>query len=165
VCYDLHTSVRAVRGAHTAHTFRHEKERSEQNMDIQKIEKTKNEDIMAKDLITATLDDTIQEVVLKMDGANIGAVIVNDHQGNCQGIFTERDLLKKVVAQGVAIDSKIAEVITQNPTTVSPGDTVLSTYLIMKREHFRHLPVTCDGKTVGIISMRDMNSIIWGSIC
>ncbi|HXZ34177.1 MAG TPA: CBS domain-containing protein [Terriglobales bacterium] len=99
---------------------------------------------------------TVLEVAQTMVARNIGAVpVVRD--GVLVGIFSERDLMKRVVAESRDPRlTRLEEVMTEDPLTVSPAETVENCMVLMRRHGFRHLPV-CDGKQlVGIISMRDL---------
>jgi CBS domain-containing protein len=99
---------------------------------------------------------TVLEVVQAMVTRNIGAVpIVRD--GLLVGIFSERDLMKRVVAEARDPQvTRLEEVMTENPLTVSPIETPENCMLLMRRHGFRHLPI-CDGKQLlGVISLRDL---------
>lgn len=91
---------------------------------------------------------------------HIGAVLIAD-DGGLQGIFTERDLLSRVVSQG--LDPKatpVADVMTADPETVAPDLTVLDALALMQERGFRHLPVVAEGRTVGVLSIRDLYAAV-----
>ena len=73
------------------------------------------------------------------------------------GIFTESDLLTKVVAKSLNPGAtQVAEVMTRNPTSVSPETSVCDAVLLMKQRRFRHLPIiAANGKLVDMSSFRD----------
>ena len=99
---------------------------------------------------------TILETVRAMVEHNIGAVPVV-HNGKLVGIFSERDLMKRVVAEGRDPRSTcLAEVMTEDPLTVSVGEEAANCMTIMRRHSFRHLPVCHEGRLVGMISLRDI---------
>ena len=91
-----------------------------------------------------------------MTEQNIGAVPVL-RDGELVGIFSERDLMRRVVAAGRSPGlTKMAEVMTANPRTVSPNESVENCLFIMQEHGFRHLPV-CEGKKLmGLVSLRDL---------
>jgi len=104
----------------------------------------------------ADLGHTVLEVVRAMVERNIGAVPVI-HNGKLVGIFSERDLMKRVVAEGRDPRSTcLAEVMTDDPLTVNLHDEVGDCMAVMRRHNFRHLPVCHEGKLVGMISLRDV---------
>jgi CBS domain-containing protein len=104
----------------------------------------------------ADTKQTVLEIAQAMVARNIGAVpVVQD--GVLVGIFSERDLMKRVVAQGLDPRAvSVSEVMTPNPLTVSPQEELETCRALMKRHGFRHLPV-CEGAQLqGIVSLRDI---------
>ena len=91
-----------------------------------------------------------------MVARNIGAVPVL-RDGLLVGIFSERDLMKRVVVGGLQAGStRVGEVMTSDPLTVNPQETPDNCMLLMRRHGFRHLPV-CDGQQLrGLVSLRDL---------
>ncbi len=99
---------------------------------------------------------TVLEAVQLMVKHNIGAVPVL-RDGELSGIFTERDLMKRVVAQQRdPATTRVSEVMTPNPVTVDIHESIENCMVMMKQHQFRHLPL-CDGKKLmGMVSLRDM---------
>jgi CBS domain-containing protein len=113
---------------------------------------------LIKDQVTyqAEMGQTVLETVRAMVEYNIGAVPVM-HSGKLVGIFSERDLMKRVVAEGFDPRSTcLAEVMTDDPLTVSPHEELENCMALMRRHSFRHLPVCHDGQLVGVVSLRDV---------
>ncbi|MBL8690685.1 MAG: CBS domain-containing protein [Rhodospirillaceae bacterium] len=109
-----------------------------------------------QDLATVTPKVTVAEVSALMATRRIGAILVVE-KGRLAGIFTERDALVRVIAKGV--DPKtttVAEVMTRNPDTIQPTESVQTALDLMAERGYRHLPVIDDGKLYGIISIRDL---------
>ena len=112
--------------------------------------------IKSQETYQAEMGQTVLETVRAMVERNIGAVPVL-HNGKLVGIFSERDLMKRVVAEGCDPRSTcLAEVMTDDPLTVSTNEELESCMALMRRHGFRHLPVCHDGQLVGIISLRDI---------
>jgi CBS domain-containing protein len=112
--------------------------------------------IKDQDTYEAELGHTVLETVCAMVERNIGAVPVI-HNGKLVGIFSERDLMRRVVAEGR--DPKctcMAEVMTDDPMTISTSEELANCMALMRRHGFRHLPVCQDGRLVGIVSLRDI---------
>jgi CBS domain-containing protein len=104
----------------------------------------------------AELGHTVLETVCAMVERNIGAVPVV-HNGKLVGIFSERDLMRRVVAEGRDSRSTcLAEVMTDDPLTVSTSEDLGNCMALMRRHGFRHLPVCHDGQLVGMVSLRDI---------
>lgn len=85
---------------------------------------------------------------------NVGAVMVVKDK-RLIGIFTERDAVFRVIAQGLdPRATRLDEVMTPQPCTVSPEETFGRALLMMHEGGFRHVPVVKNGEPVGIISSR-----------
>jgi CBS domain-containing protein len=75
--------------------------------------------------------------------------------GRLVGIFTERDLLSRVLAPGLPLSVPMAECLTPNPVTVQPKDSVQTAIRRMEKGGYRHLPVIDDDhRPVGVLSVR-----------
>jgi CBS domain-containing protein len=87
---------------------------------------------------------------------NIGAVPV-PRDGLLAGVFSERDLMRRVVVEGRdPAQTRVGEVMTEDPLTVSPQEDMETCRFLMHRHGFRHLPI-CDGKQLkGMVSLRDV---------
>ena len=107
--------------------------------------------------VVASPATTAYEASRLMAERRVGAVAVLE-QGGLVGIFTERDLLNRVVA--VSRDPQavtLAEVMTADPITVREDQTLVHALDIMSARHFRHLPVVDkSGALKGVISSRDV---------
>lgn len=113
-------------------------------------------DVMNREPLSVDRNAPLGEVVKIMADKNIGAVIVTDG-GKPAGIFSERDLLKKVVAQDVDVSkSTIGQVSTLKLTGIKSSSSIETCAREMYRLNLRHFPVSEDGKIVGMISVRDV---------
>jgi CBS domain-containing protein len=100
---------------------------------------------------------SVFEAVAEMNRLRIGAIVVLEG-GKLAGIFTERDVLRRVV--GDAIDTKktrVSEVMTRNVLTVAPEATVEEVASMFTEKRCRHLPVVTNGNLVGLISIGDIS--------
>jgi CBS domain-containing protein len=108
-------------------------------------------------LIYVTPNASVQEAVDTMAEHNVGSVLVLEGGSDLAGIFTERDLLKRVVHEG--LDPKatpITDVMTEDVVVVT-GEMRRSDALdLMEERHFRHLVVADEERLYGMISMRDL---------
>ena len=106
-------------------------------------------------LLTAAPDTRVSQASKLMAKRKVGAVMVVEH-GNLVGIFTERDLLARVVAQDRdAHATHLAEVMTPSPQTIDPGKSFGYALLMMQENGFRHVPVVEGGRVIGIVSVRN----------
>ncbi len=112
--------------------------------------------IEGQEIITSTAETTVSDAALLMREHHIGAVLVVEASGKLAGIFTERDALFRVVAEGRDVKTtRLADVMTRNPQTVKPDQPFSVAMQMMYGGKFRHVPVVENGRPVGIISARD----------
>ncbi|MFZ3213238.1 MAG: CBS domain-containing protein [Terriglobales bacterium] len=113
---------------------------------------------LIKDNQTQTIraDQSVLEAAREMVASNIGAVPVL-RDGELVGIFSERDIMKRVVAEGRdPARTRVSEVMTADPLSVDMREGIEHCMVLMKEHGFRHLPI-CDGKKLkGIVSLRDI---------
>ena len=108
-----------------------------------------------QEIISAPADMTVSDAARLMREHHIGAVVVVEND-RLAGIFTERDALFRVVAEGRdGNNTRLADVMTRNPQTVRPDQPFSVALQMMYGGKFRHVPVVEDGRPVGIISARD----------
>jgi CBS domain-containing protein len=106
---------------------------------------------------TVTPEATVMEAINAMVKHRVGAVAVVE-QGYLRGIFTERDVMLRVVlAKRDPESTKMSEVMTTEAITV-PAETLWTEALSMMIEHhFRHLPIADgDGRVLGMLSIRNL---------
>ncbi len=106
--------------------------------------------------VSAEAHQTVLEVASMMVEHNIGAVPVLQ-EGRLTGIFSERDLMSRVVVDGKdPARTLVSQVMTIDPMTVAPNDPLETCMTLMKRHGFRHLPVCAGGELKGVVSLRDI---------
>ena len=99
---------------------------------------------------------TVSEAVAEMNRHRVGSVLILD-EGRLVGIFTERDVLRRVVGAGVdPTRTLVADVMTQGPITIGPDTSIEETMRIFTEKRCRHLPVLEEGRLVGTISIGDI---------
>ena len=108
-----------------------------------------------KKILKAPPETTVSKAAKLMAGKNVGAVMVVENE-RLVGIFTERDAVFRVVAQGRdAQTTRLVDVMTTPPLTVDPDKSFGYALLMMHENGFRHVPVIENGKPVGIVSARN----------
>jgi CBS domain-containing protein len=100
-----------------------------------------------------TPTQTVAEAVALMREKSVGCVLVCLER-KVVGIFTERDLLRRVMALGKPLSDPVGQVMTREPVTVHPKDPIATAIRRMEEGGYRHLPVVMDDKPVGILSVK-----------
>jgi CBS domain-containing protein len=104
--------------------------------------------------LKAVPETLVSKAAKLMAAKNVGAIMVVEDD-RLVGIFTERDVVFRVVARGLdAHATRLADVMTRAPHTVDPDKPFGYALLVMQEKGFRHLPVIQDGKPIGIVSSR-----------
>jgi CBS domain-containing protein len=106
-------------------------------------------------VVTAPADTTVLSAARLMKQHKTGAVMVVEKE-RLVGIFTERDALYRVVADGRdAEHTRLSEVMTRSPQTLHPDKSFAEALHIMHIGGFRHVPVVEDGRPIGVVTARD----------
>ena len=113
--------------------------------------------------LTASTKDTVLDVVSSMNNKNYGSVVVVGADKKVVGIFTERDLLRRVVSRGKdPKNTTMADVMTTDVRVASASDEVIDWLRQMSNERFRHVPVVDEsGEVVHMMSQGDFVSYTW----
>jgi CBS domain-containing protein len=118
------------------------------------------ENLMATEMISAAPEETVQAVAERLARNRIGAVVVLDGT-RLAGIFSERDLLTRVVGEHRDLGTtRVGEVATRDVVTIDAEQPVRSVVETFRAGRFRHLPVVRDGRAVGILSTRDFLAFV-----
>jgi CBS domain-containing protein len=108
------------------------------------------------DVWSTSPESSVYSALEIMAEKNIGALVVLDGS-KVAGMFSERDYARKVVLKGRASrEIPVGEIMTPNPFTVGPDQTVQECMALMTEKHVRHLPVIDEGRLIGIISIGDV---------
>ncbi len=106
--------------------------------------------------VTVAASMTVKDAIDAMVKHRIGCLLVED-DGKITGIFSERDVLNRVLPDRSALTAPVADYMTPSPATVSRTDSIAYAMHSMSVGGYRHLPVAGDaGDAVGIISARDL---------
>ena len=110
--------------------------------------------------LTLPATASVQEACRKMAERRVGAVLVTGKNRELMGIFTGRDAVARVVAEGLdARKTKLGDVMTKNPTTASAGCTAVDCLRLMQDCGFRHVPIVDSGKLAGVVSRGDFRGL------
>ena len=110
-----------------------------------------------QDIVAVEPGATVLEAVEVMAGREVGAILIRGKTGAVDGIFTERDVLKRIVAeQRDPKATRVADVMSRNVRFVSPATTVEQALQLMVTHRYRHLLVQEGTQVKGLISIRDI---------
>jgi CBS domain-containing protein len=116
----------------------------------------KVEDVMIENVITVDEDATVMEAVEIMNENEIGCLVVM--KGNKPvGIITERDMLKRALAESRNPEkTKVNEVMTTPIITTTPTTVLEDAAKLMFEKNLKKLPVVAEGKLVGLVTLTDL---------
>ena len=111
-----------------------------------------------REIAAISLEATVAEAIHKMLDHHVGAVAVVDSDYRVAGIFTERDVLRRMSLSGLDPQKTSVRDLMTTPVEMATRSTGAGEALsIMLERHFRHLPVADDnGKLLGILSIRNL---------
>ena len=110
--------------------------------------------------LTLPTSATVKQACKSMKDRRVGAVLVTDDEQHLLGIFTGRDAVCRVLAEGKESSKvKLSEVMTSAPATIQPGKTAIDALRLMQDGGFRHVPIIDQGKVVGIVSKGDFRGV------
>lgn len=105
---------------------------------------------------SAEIGQTVAEVARVMAARNVGAILVLEH-GELRGVFSERDLMTRVVAAGLdPAQTPVEKVMSTHLSTIQETATIEEAMQLMRQYNCRHLPVMRGSQVTGFISMRDL---------
>ena len=139
-------------------------------------------EVMSTGIVTASKTDTVRSVVIKMMNRNCGAIPIVEGDGRLVGMVTLRDVLLPLypnygdyihdnvhsrdfeemeAGYPEVLGRKVEEIMTSNPLTVGPYDPILEAASYMGLKNFRRIPVVDAHKLVGMLSIGDINRVLF----
>lgn len=114
-------------------------------------------DVMTPSPLTVSSDSPIIEAARAMRDKDVGAVLVMQNDGKLCGIVTDRDIVVRALADGLDPENTpVSRICSQSIEQVSPDATVQEAVRIMREKAIRRIPVTQNGKPIGIVSLGDL---------
>lgn len=108
-------------------------------------------------VLTVKSGSSLLDVITMLNDNKIGATIIVDDKGLPLGIFTERDVLRRVIAKDLDLKAeKIDSYMTKSPETLSQDDPIAYALNKMSDGSYRHIPVTKNGEIVSMLSVKDI---------
>ena len=112
-------------------------------------------DLMTREILAVAPEDTLGEAAQRMADQHVGSAVVLDH-GRLIGIVTERDLLRAMAGRVHPSEARVRSWMTSDPIVASEATSPAEAARTMLEHGFRHLPVVEQGRTIGIVSLRDV---------
>lgn len=118
------------------------------------------EHVMSRDAVWVRPSDSIVSAAVAMREKGASSVLVVDERESLVGILTERDLTYKIVAEGKDCSALlVADCMTPNPVTADPLARVWEGARLMSEHRIRHLPLTREGRPVGVVASEDISGM------
>ena len=115
-------------------------------------------DIMTDRVITVSQLEPISSAAKLMKRHNLGALPVCDDEGRLRGVITDRDIVTRCVAADMEpSDTRIRDIMSRGIPTCRADEDINDALHTMGREQVRRLPVTQDGRLVGMVSLADLS--------
>ena len=140
----LELSARAVQAAYAS-----------QALSEQSLEK-RLDDIMVRTPLQCTVGTELRTALQEVSERRVGSILITGADGALQGILTRHDILDRVALPGLSLATPIEQVMVHPVMSLSPHHTAQDAALLMSRHGVRHVPITENGRPVGIVSERDL---------
>jgi CBS domain-containing protein len=116
---------------------------------------TRLSELMTGAVVSVAPEDTLGEAAERMAEDGVGSAVVLD-SGRLIGILTERDLLRAVAGRVHTSEARVREWMTVDPMTATETTSADEAMRTMLEQGFRHLPVIEGGRTIGVVSLREL---------
>jgi CBS domain-containing protein len=116
----------------------------------------KVKDIMSRDVVCLSKDDTVEHAAQLMEQNGIGSIPVCDGS-SVVGIVTDRDITLRSVGAGVEGHQTVGQIMTPNPVVAQPETDVHEAAKLMSDHQIRRIPIVQQGSLVGIVSLGDIS--------
>jgi CBS domain-containing protein len=124
-------------------------------LEIEEIIMQKISEVMNTDVQTISPDATIEEAAQQMRDGDFGVLPVGETE-NLMGIITDRDIVVRAVAEGMGVNTKVKDAMSEEVICVNEDDSIEDAAQLMSDYQIRRLPVVdTDGRLVGIVSLGD----------
>jgi CBS domain-containing protein len=112
-------------------------------------------ELMTGAVVSVATEDTLGEAAERMAEDGVGSAVVLD-SGRLIGILTERDLLRAVAGRVHTSEARVRAWMTVDPLTATEATSADEAIQTMLEQGFRHLPVVEGGRTIGVVSLREL---------
>jgi CBS domain-containing protein len=112
-------------------------------------------ELMTTDVVTVGPDDRVRDALQAMIDHDFGSIVVAE-EGRPVGVFTERDVTRRVLTDAGLLEQRVRDLMSAPPITVQPGDQVVDVFELMNGKGIRRLPVVEGDRLVGIVTEGDL---------
>jgi CBS domain-containing protein len=112
--------------------------------------------LIERSCVTTRADCPLDALIAILAGRRIGTVVVVDRDHQVIGIVSERDIIRHLSTGGTTTDTLTKNIMTSKVITVENNVTSAQLMQLMTEHRIRHVPITRDGKLVGIVSIGDV---------
>ena len=112
--------------------------------------------LIERSCVTTHADCPLDDLIAILAERRIGTVVVVDRDQRVIGIVSERDIIRHLSTGGTTADTYAKNIMTSKVITVENNVTSAQLMQLITEHHIRHVPITCDGKLVGIVSIGDV---------
>jgi CBS domain-containing protein len=112
-------------------------------------------ELMTTDVVTVGPDDRVRDALQAMIDHDFGSIVVAE-EGRPVGVFTERDVTRRVLTDAGLLEQRVRDLMSAPPITVQPGDQVVNVFELMNGKGIRRLPVVEGDRLVGIVTEGDL---------
>jgi len=112
--------------------------------------------LIERSCVTTHADCSLDDLIATLAERRIGTVVVVDRDQQVVGIVSERDIIRHLSTGGTTADTFAKNIMTSKVITVENNVTSAQLMQLITEHHIRHVPITCDGKLVGIVSIGDV---------
>ncbi|TSA18532.1 MAG: CBS domain-containing protein [Nitrosopumilales archaeon] len=115
-------------------------------------------DIMKTPVLSIDSSMTVKDAAKMMEDVKVGSIVVTENS-IVLGILTERDFVRKIVAQEKSFSTKVKDIMSSPLIVISPDETVWELASLMKTRRIHRVPVVDKGRLVGIASTADLTRL------
>ena len=112
--------------------------------------------LIERSCVTTHADCPLDDLIAILAKRRIGTVVVVDRDQQVIGIVSERDIIRHLSTGGTTAGTYAKNIMTSKVITVENNVTSAQLMQLITEHHIRHVPITCDGKLVGIVSIGDV---------
>ena len=111
--------------------------------------------------VTIKASASIKETAIKMNEYGLSSLLItenSENSGNSEmvGIVTDKDIRQRCVAQGLAYDARVTEIMSRQLISIESTNNAFDALVLMTTKQIHHLPVTRDGQLTGMITVTDL---------